>query len=145
MSVTVYLIEFCRPIPGWINSHYAGCTYNLEERVKDHKAGGTSKMFAIARDWNIDFEVVQAWEFDDDAEGWDAERWLKEQHDLPGFCPNCSERPRGFGSGRHKGARERYAPILAKERQQQWYYRELRRNGLDHEAARDISRGRERA
>jgi len=144
MSVTVYLIEFKRPIPGWINVHYCGATTNLPQRIAAHRAGGTSKMFAIARDWEIDFEVVATWEFEDEDDGWDAERWLKEQHDLPGFCPNCGG-TRDFSRGRHKGAREKYAPILARERQQRWYYCELRRNGLDHEAARDISRGRERA
>lgn len=145
MTVTVYLIEFQRPIPGWINSHYAGCTTDLEERIAAHRAGGTGKMFEIARVWGIDFEVVATWEFNDHDEGWDAERWLKEQHDLPGFCPNCSERPRGFTSGRHKGAREKYAPILARERQQRWYYCELRKNGLEHEVAKAIARGKERA
>ncbi len=146
VTVIVYLVEFQRPIPGWINRHYAGATHDLDERVAAHRAGGTSKMFAIARDWSIDFTVVRMWEFEDDDEGWDAERWLKEQKDLPGFCPNCSENPRGFSSGRHKGARERYEPLLKKERLQREYYRMLRFDeGLEHEAARDISRGKVRA
>lgn len=144
MSVTVYLVEFARPIPGWTNRHYAGACHDLEDRLRRHRAGGTSKMFAIAKAWGINFEVVATWEFEDDDEGFDAERWLKEQHDLPGFCPNCGG-TRDFSGGRHKGARDKYAPLLAKERQQRWYYCELRRNGLDHQAARDISRGRERA
>ena len=69
MTVTVYLIEFRRPIPGWINAHYCGATTNLDERIAAHRSGGTSKMFEIAKAWGIDFEVVNTWEFDDHDEG----------------------------------------------------------------------------
>ena len=141
---TVYLVHFDRFIPGGKNRHYIGTARNLEKRIADHRMGFSGPIFRLARDWRIGFEVARIWEFNDTQEAFDMERWLKEMRNAPKYCPCCTTSP-WRTSDAHIGACERYAERLKRERYAQQYYRELRLGGLDHQAARDISRGRERA
>ena len=143
MTYVVYLLHFDRFIPGGRNRHYIGISNDLDRRIAQHKAGNSGPIFAIARDWGIQFEVVRTWKFEDVQEAHDMERWLKEMRNAPKYCPCCTASP-WRTSDAHLGACERYAERLKKEMFERQYYQELRLGGLEHRRALSIARGKER-
>lgn len=136
-SRTVYLIHFERSIPGGKARHYVGNTENLQLRLQQHREGRSGPLFRIARGLGIGFDVVRTWEFADEQEAYDMERWLKEMRQVPRFCPCCTASPRST-NGHHVGACERYAGRLRQRRWLRDRYVQLRAGGLDHARIREI-------
>lgn len=83
---TVYLLHFDKQIaPGKHTcQHYIGWAYNLEGRLKEHRAGRGARLTQVAAERGIGFEVVRTWSGDRNLE-----RKLKNRKEGPALCPVC--------------------------------------------------------
>lgn len=92
----VYLIHLKKPLcPTRSTQHYLGFTDCLPARIQSHLLGFGARLMQVAKERNIDFEVVRVW-FGTRA----LERQLKEIHGNR-LCPICSP-----GSRRGRFAKE---------------------------------------
>lgn len=85
--MAVYLIHFERPIsPKHSCQHYIGYADSVKARVEHHRKG-TSKvrLFEVAKERGISFEVVKVWEEGDKK----FERSLKKRKNAGFLCPIC--------------------------------------------------------
>jgi predicted GIY-YIG superfamily endonuclease len=90
---TVYLLHFDRPYRHAL--HYVGWTRNLEQRIKQHRAGRFSVLMRAVRDAGIGFRVARLWigvprRF---------ERRLHQMKKKP-LCPMCTLRVAGTAKPR---------------------------------------------
>lgn len=83
----VYLIHFHRPIsPDSPSQHYIGYADNLESRISYHHKGQSKvRLFEVAKEREIGFDVVYVWENVDKA----FERKLKRRKNARKMCPVC--------------------------------------------------------
>ena len=81
----VYLIHFSKPYQH--AQHYIGSTFDLDLRMQQHEAGQGARLMEVVTDAGIDWEVVRTWNGDRKLE-----RQLKNLHNAPLLCPECSGR-----------------------------------------------------
>jgi predicted GIY-YIG superfamily endonuclease len=83
---TVYLIHFDTPYKH--ARHYTGWASDLERRVADHRAGRGARLMEVIKDAGISWDVVRTWEGTRNLE-----RAIKDLHEAPRLCPECSSHP----------------------------------------------------
>jgi predicted GIY-YIG superfamily endonuclease len=83
---TVYLIHFDTPYKH--ARHYTGWASDLERRVADHRAGRGARLMEVIKDAGISWDVVRTWEGTRNLE-----RAIKDRHEAPRLCPECSPHP----------------------------------------------------
>jgi predicted GIY-YIG superfamily endonuclease len=90
---TVYLLHFDRPYRHAL--HYVGWTRNLDQRIKQHRAGRFSVLMKAVRDAGIGFRVARLWH----GVPRRFERRLHKMKKKP-ICPLCTPRVAGNGKPR---------------------------------------------
>jgi predicted GIY-YIG superfamily endonuclease len=84
----VYLLHFDRPISErHTTQHYLGFTEDIEERLREHRAGHGARLTQVANERGIGYIVVRVWEDGDRT----FERKLKNRKNAPCLCPKCRE------------------------------------------------------
>lgn len=80
--MTVYLIHFDKPYKH--ARHYLGCTDNLSERLRAHRAGNGARLMEVIAQAGITWQLAKTWEGD-----FPMEKQLKRQKHGPRLCPIC--------------------------------------------------------
>lgn len=82
---TVYLLHFDRPYHH--ARHYIGCTSNLAQRLRDHRAGRGARLMEVIVQAGISFRVARVWDG-----GRTVERKLKDRKNAGDLCPICKQK-----------------------------------------------------
>lgn len=87
----IYLLHFSSPIsPDHTCQHYIGYVKSsLAARIRAHKRGSGARLCEVAATRGIEAKIVRVWNGTRTDE-----RWLKNQHNAPQFCPICTPNPR---------------------------------------------------
>lgn len=99
---TVYLIHFDEPYKH--ARHYTGWTPDLPARLEDHRKGRGARLMQVIKDAGISWHVTRTW-----PGSRNLERAIKNQHNAPHLCPECTPQPRPVANGPTRAAR-REAP-----------------------------------
>jgi predicted GIY-YIG superfamily endonuclease len=75
--------------------HYLGSTHDLDARLAEHRAGRGARLMEVVTGAGIGWHVTRTW-----PGGRDRERALKDQHQGPRLCPECTPTPRPVKTGR---------------------------------------------
>jgi predicted GIY-YIG superfamily endonuclease len=97
---TVYLIHFDEPYKH--ARHYTGWTADLGKRLDDHRAGRGARLMEVIKNADISWRLARTW-----TGGRDLERAIKDLHEAPRLCPECSPQPLPLNTGRSVGHRSR--------------------------------------
>ena len=92
-SGTVYLIHLDTPYKH--ARHYLGWTTNLDARLHAHRTGHGARLMEVITAAGITWRLVRTW-----PGGRDRERAIKNRHEAPRLCPECSAPPRPVRTGR---------------------------------------------
>ena len=92
-SGTVYLIHLDTPYKH--ARHYLGWTTNLDARLHAHRTGHGARLMEVITAAGITWRLVRTW-----PGGRDRERAIKNRHEAPRLCPECSAPPRPVSTGR---------------------------------------------
>jgi predicted GIY-YIG superfamily endonuclease len=114
---TVYLIHLDTPYRH--ARHYTGWTTDLDARLEAHRDGRGARLMEVIKAAGISWRLARTW-----PGGRDRERAIKDRHEAPKLCPECSTQPRPVRAGRSAG-QERSVPQAAAAGQP--------RNGLERE------------
>jgi predicted GIY-YIG superfamily endonuclease len=68
--------------------HYLGSTSDLEARLEAHRAGRGARLMEVVKQAGGSFHLVRTW-----PGGKTREREIKDRHDMPRLCPDCSPQP----------------------------------------------------
>jgi predicted GIY-YIG superfamily endonuclease len=90
---TVYLIHFDRPYNH--ARHYTGWTRDLPARLAQHQAGRGARLMEVITDAGISWHVARTWPGDRTRE-----RAIKDRHQAPKLCPDCTPHPEPVTRGR---------------------------------------------
>jgi predicted GIY-YIG superfamily endonuclease len=90
---TVYLIHFDTPYSH--ARHYTGWTRDLDARLAQHQAGRGARLMEVITDAGISWHVARTWPGDRTRE-----RAIKDRHEAPKLCPDCTPRPEPVTRGR---------------------------------------------
>jgi predicted GIY-YIG superfamily endonuclease len=90
---TVYLIHFDRRYKH--AGHYTGWTKDLSARIAEHLKGQGARLMEVITEAGITWQVVRTWEGTRSRE-----RAIKNRHEAPKLCPQCSLQPRPVTAGR---------------------------------------------
>jgi predicted GIY-YIG superfamily endonuclease len=90
---TIYLIHFDTPYKH--ARHYTGWTTDLDARLQAHREGRGSRLMEVITKAGITWRLVRTW-----LGGRDRERAIKNRHEAPRLCPECSVPPRPLTTGR---------------------------------------------
>jgi predicted GIY-YIG superfamily endonuclease len=85
----VYLIHFDAAYKH--ARHYTGWTEDLDARLRRHHAGHGARLLEVITAAGITWRLARTW-----PGGRDLERAIKDQHNAPAFCPECTPRPRSI-------------------------------------------------
>ena len=105
---TVYLIHFETPYKH--ARHYTGWASDLDRRIARHRAGDGARLMEVVTEAGIGWHVARTWEGTRDLE-----RAIKDRHEAPRLCPDCSPHPLPGPVGLE--ARSAEAPASALESQ----------------------------
>jgi predicted GIY-YIG superfamily endonuclease len=75
--------------------HYIGWTRDLAARLEAHRAGRGARLMEVVKQAGGSFRLARTWPGDRDRE-----RAIKNRHEAPKLCPECSPRPKPVTSGR---------------------------------------------
>jgi predicted GIY-YIG superfamily endonuclease len=89
----IYLIHFDTPYKH--ARHYTGWTTDLDARLQAHRQGRGSRLMEVITKAGITWRLVRTW-----LGGRDRERAIKDRHEAPRLCPECSAPPRPVTTGR---------------------------------------------
>jgi predicted GIY-YIG superfamily endonuclease len=82
--------------------HYVGSARDLAARLAEHGTANGARLLEVQREAGGSWHVVRTWP------GWKArEREIKDRHDMPRLCPECSSAPQ---PGRHRERQRQAAP-----------------------------------
>jgi predicted GIY-YIG superfamily endonuclease len=101
----VYLIHFDEAYKH--AQHYTGQTADLPARIEEHRAGRGARLMEVITEAGIDWRVVRTW-----PGGRNRERAIKNRHEAPRLCPECSTRPKPVTTGK-SGTRPTPQPTAA--------------------------------
>jgi predicted GIY-YIG superfamily endonuclease len=90
---TVYLIHFDTPYEH--ARHYTGWAADLGRRLEAHRAGRGSRLMEVIKDADITWRLARTWPGTRDLE-----RAIKDLHEAPRLCPECSTQPLPLNTGR---------------------------------------------
>jgi predicted GIY-YIG superfamily endonuclease len=93
---TVYLIHLDTPYKH--ARHYTGWTTDLDARLEAHRAGRGARLMEVIKTAGISWRLARTW-----PGGRDRERAIKDRHEAPKLCPECSPQPRPVRAGRSAG------------------------------------------
>jgi predicted GIY-YIG superfamily endonuclease len=89
----VYLLHLD---PAYLHArHYLGWTQDLEARLQAHREGRGARLMEVQKQAGGSFRLARTWPGDRDRE-----RAIKDGHDAPRLCPECSDHPRPVQAGR---------------------------------------------
>jgi predicted GIY-YIG superfamily endonuclease len=75
--------------------HYTGWTTDLAARLQAHREGRGSRLMEVITKAGITWRLVRTW-----LGSRDRERAIKNRHEAPRLCPECSAPPRPVSTGR---------------------------------------------
>jgi predicted GIY-YIG superfamily endonuclease len=90
---TVYLIHL--DVPYKHARHYTGWTANLDARLHAHRNGQGARLMEVITAAGIPWRLARTW-----PGGRDRERAIKNRHEAPRLCPECTAPPRPVRTGR---------------------------------------------
>ena len=90
---TVYLIHLDTPYKH--ARHYTGWTTDLAARLHAHRNGRGARLMEVITAAGITWRLARTW-----PGGRDRERAIKDRHEAPRLCPECTAAPRPVGTGR---------------------------------------------
>ena len=94
---TVYLLHLDPPFKH--ARHYTGWTSDLDQRLEAHRAGRGARLMEVVKEAGGTFRLARTWP------GPRAlERAIKNRHEAPKLCPECSPQPRPLAKGRAAAA-----------------------------------------
>lgn len=93
---TVYLLHLDPPVGH--SRHYVGWTSNLVQRLEAHREGRGARLLEVARERGGTFRLARTW-----LGSKVTERAIKNLHNGPTLCPECSPQPRPLSRGRVAG------------------------------------------
>jgi predicted GIY-YIG superfamily endonuclease len=93
---TVYLIHLDEPYKH--ARHYTGWTTNLDARLEAHREGRGARLMEVVKAAGITWRLARTW-----PGGRERERAIKDRHEAPRLCPQCSPVPRPVSAGRSSG------------------------------------------
>lgn len=87
-----YLLHFAQFIaPGKHTCrHYSGSTTDLARRIQEHRDGHSARLLEVAKERDIDFQIVRFWETATEAEAREEEKRIKGLKNGPKLCPICN-------------------------------------------------------
>ena len=88
----IYLIHFDTP---YKHARHYTWTTDLDTRLQAHRAGRGSRLMEVITKAGIPWRLVRTW-----LGGRDRERAIKDRHEAPRLCPECSAPPRPVTTGR---------------------------------------------
>jgi predicted GIY-YIG superfamily endonuclease len=94
---TVYLLHLDPPYRH--ARHYVGWTRDLAARLDAHRAGQGARLMEVVKQAGGTFRLARTW-----PGGRDRERAIKNRHEAPKLCPECSPHPRPVERGRSADA-----------------------------------------
>jgi predicted GIY-YIG superfamily endonuclease len=94
----VYLIHFDTAYKH--ARHYTGFTTDLPDRMEDHRKGRGARLMEVIKEAGISWRVVRTWPGTKDLE-----RAIKDRHEAPRLCPECTPNPRPVTGGRSAARR----------------------------------------
>ena len=103
---TVYLLHLDPPYRH--ARHYLGWTRDLAARLEAHRAGQGARLMEVVKQAGGGFHLARTW-----PGGRDRERAIKDRHEAPKLCPECSGHPRPVQSGKSAGHSELASPESA--------------------------------
>lgn len=89
---TVYLLHLDPPYKH--ARHYTGFASDLDERLKDHRAGRGARLLQVVKEAGGTFRLVRTWPGTRTLE-----RAIKDMRAAPRLCPECSEHPLPLKAG----------------------------------------------
>jgi predicted GIY-YIG superfamily endonuclease len=89
----IYLIHF--DLPYKHARHYTGWTTDLDARLHAHRQGRGARLMEVITNAGITWRLVRTW-----LGGRDRERAIKNRHEAPRLCPECSAPPFPVSTGR---------------------------------------------
>jgi predicted GIY-YIG superfamily endonuclease len=92
-SGTIYLIHLDTPYKH--ARHDLGWTTNLDARLHAHREGQGARLMEVITAAGITWRLARTW-----PGGRDRERAIKNRHEAPRLCPECSVPPRPVRTGR---------------------------------------------
>jgi predicted GIY-YIG superfamily endonuclease len=75
--------------------HYTGTTRDLPARLQAHREGRGGRLMEVVKQAGGSFRLARTW-----PGGRDRERAIKDRHEAPRLCPECSARPKPVEAGR---------------------------------------------
>ena len=90
---TVYMVHFDTPYKH--ARHYTGWTTDLNSRLEAHREGRGARLMEVIKDAGITWRLVRTWPGTRDRE-----RAIKNRHEAPKLCPECTPQPRPVQAGR---------------------------------------------
>jgi predicted GIY-YIG superfamily endonuclease len=93
---TVYLIHLDKPYKH--ARHHLGWTTDLNSRLDAHREGRGARLMEVVKAAGITWQLARTW-----PGSRDRERAIKNRHEAPRLCPDCSPVPRPVSAGRSAG------------------------------------------
>ena len=90
---TIYLIHLDTPYKH--ARHYTGWTTDLAARLQAHREGHGARLMQVITAAGITWRLARTW-----PGGRSRERAIKDRHEAPRLCPECSALPRPVSTGR---------------------------------------------
>jgi predicted GIY-YIG superfamily endonuclease len=90
---TVYLIHLDTPYKH--ARHYTGWTTDLDARLQAHRNGQGARLMQVITQAGITWRLARTW-----PGGRSRERAIKDRHEAPRLCPECTAPPRPVSTGR---------------------------------------------
>jgi predicted GIY-YIG superfamily endonuclease len=90
---TIYLIHLDTPYKH--ARHYTGWTTDLPARLQAHREGRGARLMEVITQAGITWRLARTW-----PGGRSRERAIKDRHEAPRLCPECTAPPRPVSTGR---------------------------------------------
>jgi predicted GIY-YIG superfamily endonuclease len=103
----VYLLHLDPPVAGHAG-HYQHSTHDLDARLEAHREGRGARLLEVQKERGGTFRLVRTW-----PGGRGRERAIKDRHEGPRLCPECSPQPKPVEHGRSGPAAGRATPAPA--------------------------------
>jgi predicted GIY-YIG superfamily endonuclease len=90
---TVYMVHFDTPYKH--ARHYTGWARDLDARLEAHREGPGARLMEVVKDAGIAWRLARTWPGTRERE-----RAIKNRHEAPKLCPECTPQPRPVTAGR---------------------------------------------